>query len=211
MSAAGPTLLERAFANVEPPDDPASERILDAALDLVAASGLRNLTMEGAATRARVGRMTVYRRFGDREGLIDALAARESRRCLAELDRAVDPSLPASEGIARGFVASLRLIRTHPLLHRFAHHEPEAALAAINADDAAILGMGRNFVAARLLDAQSRGELDPELDTTHAAELVVRLGFSFLLMPESSLPLGDENAAADAARALIAPILLGRA
>ena len=79
-----------------------SERILDAALELVAASGLRNLTMDEAASRAGVGRMTVYRRFGDREGLIDALAARESRRCLAELDRAVDPALPVAEGIARG-------------------------------------------------------------------------------------------------------------
>ena len=210
MSVAGSTLLERALANGEPPGDPASERILDAALDLVAASGLRNLTMEGAATRAGVGRMTVYRRFGDRESLVDALTARESRRCLAELDRAVDPLLPVAEGIARGFAASLRLIRTHPLLDRFARHEPEAALAALNADGAAILAMGREFVAARLREAQARGELDPELETTHAAELLVRLGFSFLLMPESSLPLGDPGAAANAARELIAPIL-GRA
>lgn len=201
------TLLERALALPEPAGDPASERILDAALDLVAASGLRNLTMDEAASRARVGRMTVYRRFGDREGLIDALAARESRRCLAELDRAVDPSLPVAEGIARGFVASLELIRSHPLLDRFARHEPEAALAALNADGGAILAMGREFVAARLRDAQDRGELDPALDSSHAAELLVRLGFSFLLMPVSSLPLDDPTAASATARTLIAPIL----
>ncbi len=98
--------------------------------------------------------MTVYRRFGDRQSLIDALAAREARRCLAELDRAVDPDLPAAEGIARGFVASLRLIRSHPLLDRLARHEPEAALIALNADGGAILVMGREFVAARIRDAQ---------------------------------------------------------
>ena len=209
MSSTGSNLLERALTRGEPPGDPASERILDAALELVAASGLRNLTMEGAATRAGVGRMTVYRRFGDRESLIDALAARESRRCLAELDKAVDPSLPAADGIARGFEASLRLIRTHPLLDRFARHEPEAALAALNADGAAILAMGRELVAARLAGAQARGELDPGLDSTHAAELLVRLGLSFLLMPESSLPLHDPEAAADVIRELVAPILPG--
>jgi len=202
-----PTLLERALASPEPSGDPASERILDAALDLVAASGLRNLTMEGAATRAGVGRMTVYRRFGDRESLIDALAARESRRCLVELDRAVDPALPVTEGIARGFTASLGLIRSHPLLDRLARHEPEAALSALNADNGAILVMGREFVAARLRDAQARGDLSADIDASHAAELLVRLGFSFLLMPESSLPLDDPEAAAETARTLIAPIL----
>ena len=210
MTAGGQTLIERALATAEPPADASSERILDAALELVAASGLRNLTMDGAAARAGVGRMTVYRRFGDRESLVDALAARESRRCLAELDRAVDPALPASEGIPRGFVASLRLIRSHPLLDRFARHEPEAALAALNAGDGAIVAMGREFVAARLREAQARGDLASELDTTHAAELIVRLGLSFLLMPESSLPLDDPEASAEVARSLIAPIL-GRA
>jgi AcrR family transcriptional regulator len=201
------TLIERALAQPEPAADPASERILDAALNLVAASGLRNLTMDAAASRAGVGRMTVYRRFGDREGLIDALAAREARRCLAELDRAVDPSLPAAEGIARGFVASLQLIRTHPVLDRFARHEPEAALEALNAEGGAIVVMGREFVAARLRDAQDRGDVDPGLDATQAAELIVRLGFSFLLMPQSALPIDDAEAAAETARELIAPIL----
>jgi AcrR family transcriptional regulator len=201
------TLLERALATPEPAADPASERILDAALGLIAASGLKHLTMDAAASRAGVGRMTVYRRFGDREGLIDALAARESRRSLAELDRAVDPSLPVAEGIARGFAASLSLIRSHPVLDRFARHEPEAALAALNADNGAILVMGREFVAARLRDAQARGDLNADIDATHAAELLVRLGFSFLLLPESSLDVGDADAAAAAARALIAPIL----
>jgi AcrR family transcriptional regulator len=209
MSAAGSTLLERALTTAERPVDPASERILDAALELVAASGLRNLTMDGAATRAGVGRMTVYRRFGDRESLIDALAAREARRCLAELDRAVDPALPVGEGIAQGFVASLRLIRAHPLLDRFARHEPEAALQALNADGAAILAMGREFVAGRLAEAQARGEVDPALETRQAAEILVRLGLSFLLMPESAIPLSDPEAAADTARELIAPILGG--
>ncbi len=202
-----PTLLERALAAPQAEGDEVSERILDASLELVAASGLRNLTMDDAASRAGVGRMTVYRRFGDRESLVDALAAREAKRCLSELDRAVDSSLPVAEGIVAGFVASLQLIRTHPVLNRFARHEPEAALSALNAEGAAIVVMGREFVAARLRDAQARGELDQALDATHAAELLVRLGFSFLLMPESALPLDDAEAAADVARALMAPVL----
>jgi AcrR family transcriptional regulator len=202
-------LLERALAAPEPDTDATAERILDAALELAAATGLRHVTMDKAAARAGVGRMTVYRRFGDRQSLIDALAAREARRCIAELDRAVDPGLPAAEGIAQGFVASLALIREHPLLQRFARHEPETALAALNAENGAIVALSREFVAARIRDAQDRGEVASDIDAGQAGELIARLGFSFLLLPESVVPLDDPGAAAESARRLIAPILSG--
>lgn len=201
-------LIERAVGASAPPSDPSSERILDAALELVAASGVRGLTMDDVATRAGVGRMTVYRRFGERERLIDALAAREARRCLAELDRAVDPGAPAAEAVAQGFATSLRLVRKHPVLARLAHHEPAAALAALNAKDGAIVALGREFVAGRIRAAIETGELDAELDADTAAELLVRLCFSFLVMPASALP-GDEEAVARLARERIAPILTG--
>lgn len=51
--------------------DASAQRILDAALEEAAASG--------------VCRMTVYRRFGSKDRLVEALAVRECRRCLAEL------------------------------------------------------------------------------------------------------------------------------
>lgn len=204
-------LLERALGAAAAPsraDDRMSERILDAARDLVAASGLRNLTMDDVAARAGVGRMTVYRRFGDRDRLIDSLAIREVRNCLAELDAAVDTSAPVSEQIADGFAASLRLIREHPLLDRFARHEPETALEALNADGGAIFALSRAFTAGLIREAQQRGEVGG-LDPDQAAELLVRLGVSFVLVPTSALPLDDEPQAREVARRLIAPILAG--
>src|SRR5918992_3714381 len=85
--------------SVAHPDDALSERILDAALDLAAAFGLRNLTMDDVARRAKVGRMTVYRRFGSKQALVDALSVRESRRCLAALDAAAPVDAPAEEQV----------------------------------------------------------------------------------------------------------------
>lgn len=205
MSAAA--LLERALsATAGPPADATSARILDAARNLVAASGLKALTMDEVAARAGVGRMTVYRRFGDREALIDALAVREVNVCLAALDEAVDPEAPIADQIADGFVASLRLVRTHPLLDRFARHEPHTALEALNANDGLLFGLARSFTASRLRDAQERGAVD-ELDPDQAAELLVRVGVSFLLMPATVLPLDDEERAGEVARRMIAPIL----
>ena len=201
------SLLARALdPRVEPPTDALSQRILDAALELAAASGIRHLTMGDVARRAGVGRMTVYRRFGDKARLVESLAVRESRRCLEELDAAIGPDAPIEEQVAAGFVTSLRLAREHPLLGRLARFEPEAVLAALLADRAAVFSAARTFVAARLRASQEAGVLGA-VDVEEAAELLVRIAFSFVLVEESTLPLDDEERAAELARRLIAPML----
>ena len=201
-------LLARALDTaVEPPDDAISERVLDAALELAAASGIRNLTMDDVARRAGVGRMTVYRRFGDKTRLVEALAVREGRRCLAELDAAARPDQPIADQVAEGFVTSVRLAREHPLLNRLARIEPESVLRALTADRGAMFALARTFLAERLRAAQKAGTLDRKVAVDEAAELLVRLSFSFALIEDSVLPLEDPDRARDVARRLIAPIL----
>jgi AcrR family transcriptional regulator len=208
MAAGSGSLLERALSStVEPPDDPLSERILDAALGICAASGIRALTMDDVAERAGVGRMTVYRRFGSRERLEEALAVREARRCIAELDSTIDPGAPVADQIAQGLLTSLRLIREHPLLDRMSRLEPAAALAALTSEGAAVFAMSRAFVAARIRVSQQAGIVDRGLDPEHAAELLVRLSFSFLLIRDSALPLEDDRRMREIAGSMVAPIL----
>jgi len=48
-------------------------RLLDAASCLVTRDGVASLTMEAVAAAAQVGKGTVFRRFGDRIGLLQAL------------------------------------------------------------------------------------------------------------------------------------------
>jgi AcrR family transcriptional regulator len=202
-------LLARALdADVEPPSDALSERILDAALALAAASGIRHLTIDDVAQRARVGRMTVYRRFGDRQRLVEALAVRESRRCLAELDAAIRADASLEDQIADGFVASLRIAREHPLLNRLARFEPEAVLESLRSGDGEVFAAARAFAAARLIAAEREGARLP-VDAEEAAELLVRVGISFVLIQDSVLPLDDEPRARDLARRLIAPVMAG--
>ncbi len=157
MSSGAARLLELAFdPEVESHDDAISGRILDAALELVAASGLRHLTMDDVAARAGVGRMTVYRRFGSRQLLTDALAVRECRRCLAEIAAALHPEKPLDERAADLFVATLRVIREHPLLARLARVEPEALLLELNRDSSAVFRLVRDFLVAQI---EATGEL----------------------------------------------------
>ena len=194
--------------SVEPPADDVSERVLDAALALAAAFGLRNLTMDEVAKRARVGRMTVYRRFGSRERLIEALTVRESRRCLAQLDAAAPPDAPLEEQVAAGFATGLRIAREHPLLNRLARVEPETAVEAFAADGGRLFGVARGFATARLRAAQDAGVLG-ELAVEEVAELVVRLCLSFVLIEDSALPIEDEAGAREVARRFIVPLLSG--
>ncbi len=195
--------------DVAPTADETSERILDAALALSAASGMRNLTMDDVARRAGVGRMTVYRRFASKPALVDALTVREARRCLARIAAAIEPDEPADERLATLFTVTLAVIREHPMLERLARFEPEALLSELTRDDSAAFRLVRDFLVGLVRQGQAAGEVgagDPEV----LAELALRLGASFVLIPDSVLPLDDEAATRELVRTLIGPVLRPR-
>lgn len=196
LAAAGEAARVLALAfdpAVELAEDATSQRILDATLSLAAASGLRHLTMDDVAVRGRVGRMTVYRRFGSRTALIEALAVRECRRCLAQIAGALPADGSVDERLATLFVATLRVIREHPLLERLARVEPEPLLAELTRRDSAVFSLVHEFLVGLVREGQARAELPPG-DPAILAELAVRLGATFVLMPQTRLPLEDEPA-----------------
>lgn len=193
MPSQAARLLALAFdPDVRTAEDPVSERVLDAALELAAGSGLRHLTMDDVASRAGVGRMTVYRRFGSRTALIDALTIRECRRCLATIAGAVASAADPEARLAALFSATLRVIREHPLLARLASVEPESLLRELTRDDSVFL-LVREFLIGLIREGQEAGELVAG-DPTVLAELALRLGASFVLMPETVVDLDDERA-----------------
>lgn len=209
MARGAVRLLELALdPDSDTPDDAMSERVLDAALSLVAASGARHLTMDDVAARAGVGRMTVYRRFGGRQQLLDALAVRECRRCLAQIAAALDPATPIEERATELFVATLTVIREHPMLARLARVEPEALLYELNRDSSAVFRLVRAFLVAQIRSAQAAGEL-PQGDPEALAEIAVRLGASFVLIPDSGIVSDDERQTRQTVRGLLAPMLSG--
>lgn len=189
---------------VAPPDDATSERILDAALALVAEGGMRAVTMDSVAARAGAGRMTVYRRFGDRASLIEALTVRETRRSLAEIAATqADQSIGPVELVADGFAAAIRIAREHPLFSRI---PPLDVIGGLNSPHDETGEMLRGFLADRIREAQREGGMR-DVKPEQAAELLLRIGVSFLLIPRSVIPLDSDAAARRAARDLIAPIV----
>lgn len=189
MPAETARLLALAFdPEIRTADDALSTRILDAALAVAAASGLRHLTMEDVARRANVGRMTVYRRFGSKPALVDALAVRECRRCLATIAAALPETAPADERLTTLFTATLQVIREHPLLARLATVEPEALLHELTRDGSAVFRLVRDFLIGVIRRGQEAGELI-DAEPAVLAEVGLRLGASFVLMPDTVFPL----------------------
>jgi AcrR family transcriptional regulator len=190
---------------IEPADE-TTERILDAALAEAAANGIERITMDAVAARARVGRMTVYRRFGSKPDLVTALVGREAGRGLAAIAAAVDPERELPDRVADGFVATLQVARAHPLLQRLVRYEPQVLLAALNDPGDPLLAMLREFGVAQI---EAAGPVGDELraEPEEVAELLVRIGLTYLLIPAGVIDLDDERAARRLAETLIAPIV----
>ncbi len=79
-----------------------SERILQAAADLLQQQGPAALSTRAVATAAGVQTPTLYRLFGDKDGLLDAVASYCFESYLTE-KRALEPSADAIEDIRRGW------------------------------------------------------------------------------------------------------------
>lgn len=199
MSGALAALLERAFDD-DGKQDATEERILDAALAAIAEQGTAGATMDDIASRAGVGRMTVFRRFGGKDALVERLLLRELRRFLADVDERLAAIEDPGKRVVEAFLACLRAGIRHPLMSRA---EPGATLERLARGDPAPLEVGRAFVAARL-----RAQGAPDAD--EAADVLVRLAASYVLLPGGVVDVRDEAAARGFAERTLAPIVRRR-
>ncbi|MCG7209254.1 MULTISPECIES: TetR/AcrR family transcriptional regulator [Streptomyces] len=100
-----PELLEVGSA----PDEPCLRadaarnraRLLEAAARLIAEHGVAGVTMEAVAAAAEVGKGTVFRRFGDRTGLLMALLDHSSRQLQADFLGGPPPLGPGAPPVER--------------------------------------------------------------------------------------------------------------
>ncbi|WP_280884941.1 helix-turn-helix domain-containing protein [Streptomyces sp. LBL] len=102
---AAPELLQLGVAGDEPclRADAARNRarLLEAAARLVAEHGAAEVTMEAVATAAKVGKGTVFRRFGDRTGLLTALLDHSERKFQAAFLSGPPPLGPGAPPVER--------------------------------------------------------------------------------------------------------------
>ncbi len=168
--------------------DDTDERILGAAAVLLLTGGLTALEVDEVAVRSGIGRSTIYRRFGDRNALITATLAREGRRLLAVLADAVADADDVVEQVVTAFCAGLRMAQATGLADLV--REDPRLLRLLTIDGAPVIAAARDELAEL---ARRRDPSLGELEARRTAEVLVRLGISFVIAPESCLdPAGDD-------------------
>ena len=157
------------------------ERALDQARSLAVAHGWERVRMGEVALAVGVSRPTLYKEFGDKQGLGEALVRTETERFLVGVRATLDASADVGPGIEAAVAYALTEAARSPLLH--------AVLTSTRGDDAGLLAL-LTTRSAPLLEAASgvvvawlRLRLpghDPG-DVEEAADVLVRLVVSHLV------------------------------
>jgi AcrR family transcriptional regulator len=203
-----PTAILQKALDGAPTSDPTTERILAGALAQFEEFGIRRTTMEDVARRARVARVTVYRRFPGKERLVEAVVVAEAQRFFAELEAATARFRSVEDRIVEAFAHTLAAAREQRLLNRLLRTEPDMLLPHLTTEGGAVLAAGRAFLARQM---ELAGTGVPARETDAVAELVARLVLSFLLTPESAVKLASPREARRFARRYVVPLMTGAA
>jgi len=185
--------LSRSPVSVRDPEV-TRERILDAAEQAIRRFGFRRASMNDVAAMAHVSRGSVYRYFPDRDALVTAVLERLAQRFVASSEASVRRrrTLAAQVGEAAVF------IRTHlddALLTLTPPGEDDTLLAALlTTQIEGLLAEFVDFWQPFLADAQARGEIRAGLDRRRAAEWIVRVMVSFVVMPSVVVDLDNPEA-----------------
>lgn len=141
-----------ALGAVEPPEP--RERILDAVGRLLKRKGLSATTIDEVAAEAEVGVATVYRRFGDRRGLLQAfLTERTPRRLATALDTGGEPGEVLRQ-LARENLIFLREYRG--LFPLFGGEDPDGLFAELRASSTSVRELTARYIGSRWPDPSGR-------------------------------------------------------
>lgn len=177
-----------------------SEALLQATLQLIAQSGIDSLTLSQVARRAGVSRATAYREFGDKDGLISAVAQHEiqhmAQKVMASVDMHADPMslVPAT------VLAALRYLRHNAAFTYVRDHEPHWLLQAVLQIGETRMDVVQSMAATVAPAIAATKYSSPLLPPLQAAEVIVRTVLSHTLIERSTLT--DEEVAAAVTRAI---------
>jgi AcrR family transcriptional regulator len=171
------------------------ERVLDAALALVARWGVTKTALGDVAKEAGCSRATLYRAFpGGKQHLFLSLAVRELQAYLGAILEAIDTAEDLGDALTRGLVVATRLLHDHDGAQFILEHEPELLLP--------FLGFHQVDVLYRHTATTVGPHLErflPPARAAWAAEWCARLFITFLFHPDPTADL----ASIDDARSLL--------
>lgn len=165
----------------------AQERILDAALGLVARWGVTKTTVGDVARAAGIGRATLYRAFpGGKDEVFAVLGHREVAAFFAVVGAAVDAAPDLGTALVDGLHAARTHLDGHDAIRYVLDHEPELAVP--------VLGFEQTDHFLRLVQRAMAPHLVrflPAERAAWAAEWLTRTFLSALVNPTPGFDLSD--------------------
>jgi AcrR family transcriptional regulator len=170
------------------PRDERREQLLDAALDVLSNCQLHELSMEGVAKAAGVGKPVLYTAFRTRTELVAALLRREHERGLAQVHAAMPDDLTVlgpTGAYAATVSAFVAVVLENPTRWRLILTVPDSAPGeyrdALRLARASVLAQAEKLANAGIALQPQLGGLDPAL-LAHTmlsfAEMLGRLAVS---------------------------------
>ncbi|MPY60171.1 TetR/AcrR family transcriptional regulator [Streptomyces spongiae] len=132
-------------------------RLLEVAARLAGECGAANLTMEAVATAAEVGKGTVFRRFGDRTGLLLALLDHHERELQSAFLTGPPPLGPGAPPVERLRAFGAAVIR-HEYAHRDLYLAARADVSRRHTGGAALLRL--SHICMLLRQSGAKGDIE---------------------------------------------------
>jgi AcrR family transcriptional regulator len=169
------------------------DELLDAAQDAIETGGYDGLRMAEVARRTGVSRQTVYNELGDKWGVLEAVAARETERFLLEVNAALAEQPDRGGGVGKvsnwAPIDGLRAAVERALTLAGESPLVKAALSRPGSDQASQLLTTRGQRVLELahlrLDAHVREHWPevPAADATSCVDIALRVVISHIVTP----------------------------
>ncbi|MEU9185256.1 helix-turn-helix domain-containing protein [Streptomyces sp. NPDC048484] len=154
------------------------QRVIEAAADLLAREGRDAVTTRAVAVAAGMQAPAIYRLFGDKDGLLEAVAEHGYATFFAAKHVDPDPQDPI-EDLRAGWDLAVEFGLTHPALYVLMYSEPKRATsAAFRAGMEILLGRVRRLAAGGWL------RVDEELAVTLIHATARGAVLTWLSLPE---------------------------
>ncbi len=186
-----------------PVDDAAAVAVLDAAAAHLRRTGLARWSVDDVADAAGVGRTSVYRWFGSREELVHAVLARELRSTLRAVERATAGAKDFEDQAVEAALVCLAALDGSVVDHLL-RNDPELVLPLLTTGAGPLIVLARQALGPPLVAA---GIVEDLAAAGVLAEALARLGLSFVLTRDTSVPVADPVALRATLRSLLRPLL----
>lgn len=181
------------------------QRVLDATLVCIARYGVAKTTLDDVAREAGCARATLYRYFGGKQGLLEAVVAAEGGRLIAELCALASASPTLEDATVAVIVRAAREVAGHQALQFVLAHEPELVLPYLAFDPGSVflveLGAVLAPAFARFLPAER---------AARAGEWLARVTLAYTTPERTPVDLTDDVQVRDFVCSFVLPGLAAR-